>query len=219
MLEQAVDGDLRTLAIAGQRAVDGGREGGPPVGEGQVGIRAPVERRTRRARVVQLDRAAERGRGIHRIERQPCRSDRRHRRPLLDSLELAPRQLVAALGGLGAERRIVVILGGEGKGQDFSPLAMPVSRYVRAAVLIGRDGPQIRAALRDAGVPLVDAATLPDAVRLAAQRAHAGDAVLMSPACASFDMFRNYEHRAEVFREAVQALAEEAGQALEGGLA
>lgn len=126
---------------------------------------------------------------------------------------------VAALGGLGAERRIVVILGGEGKGQDFSPLAMPVSRYVRAAVLIGRDGPQIRAALRDAGVPLADAATLPEAVRLAAQRAHAGDAVLMSPACASFDMFRNYEHRAEVFREAVQALAEEAGQALEGGLA
>ncbi len=126
---------------------------------------------------------------------------------------------VAALGGLGAERRIVVILGGDGKGQDFSPLAMPVSRYVRAAVLIGRDGPQIRAALRDAGVPLVDAPTLPEAVRVAAQRAHAGDAVLMSPACASFDMFRNYEHRAEVFREAVQALAEEAGQALEGGLA
>ncbi|WP_192883116.1 UDP-N-acetylmuramoyl-L-alanine--D-glutamate ligase [Paracidovorax avenae] len=126
---------------------------------------------------------------------------------------------VAALGGLGADRRVVVILGGDGKGQDFSPLAMPVSRYVRAAVLIGRDAPQIRAALRDAGVPLVDAPTLPEAVRLAAQRAHAGDAVLMSPACASFDMFRNYEHRAEVFREAVQALADEAGQALEGGLA
>ncbi|MDA8450130.1 UDP-N-acetylmuramoyl-L-alanine--D-glutamate ligase [Acidovorax sp. NCPPB 3859] len=126
---------------------------------------------------------------------------------------------VAALGGLGADRRIVVILGGDGKGQDFSPLAMPVSRYVRAAVLIGRDAPQIRAALRDAGVPLVDAPTLPEAVRLAEQRAHAGDAVLMSPACASFDMFRNYEHRAEVFREAVQALADEAGQALEGGLA
>ncbi|AVS76253.1 UDP-N-acetylmuramoyl-L-alanine--D-glutamate ligase [Paracidovorax cattleyae] len=126
---------------------------------------------------------------------------------------------VAALGGLGADRRVVVILGGDGKGQDFSPLAMPVSRYVRAAVLIGRDGPQIRAALRDAGVPLVDAPTLPEAVRLAAQRAHAGDAVLMSPACASFDMFRNYEHRADVFREAVQALADEAGQALEGGLA
>ncbi|MFD2301252.1 UDP-N-acetylmuramoyl-L-alanine--D-glutamate ligase [Paracidovorax citrulli] len=126
---------------------------------------------------------------------------------------------VAALGGLGADRRVVVILGGDGKGQDFSPLAMPVSRYVRAAVLIGRDGPQIRAALRDAGVPLIDAPTLPEAVRLAAQRAHAGDAVLMSPACASFDMFRNYEHRAEVFREAVQTLADEAGQALEGGLA
>ena len=75
---------------------------------------------------------------------------------------------VAALGGLGADRRVVVILGGDGKGQDFSPLAMPVSRYVRAAVLIGRDAPQIRAALRDAGVPLIDAPTLPEAVRLAA---------------------------------------------------
>ncbi|SFD85894.1 UDP-N-acetylmuramoyl-L-alanine--D-glutamate ligase [Paracidovorax konjaci] len=126
---------------------------------------------------------------------------------------------VAALNGLGADRRIVAILGGDGKGQDFTPLAMPVARYARAAVLIGRDGPQIRAALQGAGVPLLDAATLPEAVRLATQRAHAGDAVLMSPACASFDMFKNYEHRAEVFREAVQALADEAGQALEGGLA
>ncbi|WCM92598.1 UDP-N-acetylmuramoyl-L-alanine--D-glutamate ligase [Acidovorax sp. NCPPB 2350] len=126
---------------------------------------------------------------------------------------------VAALGGLGADRRVVVILGGDGKGQDFSPLAAPVARYARAAVLIGRDGPQIRAALQGAGVPLIDAATLPEAVGIATQRAHAGDAVLMSPACASFDMFRNYEHRAEVFREAVQALADEAGQALEGGLA
>ncbi|MDA8519291.1 UDP-N-acetylmuramoyl-L-alanine--D-glutamate ligase [Acidovorax sp. NCPPB 4044] len=126
---------------------------------------------------------------------------------------------VAALNGLGADRRIVAILGGDGKGQDFTPLAMPVARYARAAVLIGRDGPQIRAALEGAGVPLLDAATLPEAVRLATQRAHAGDAVLMSPACASFDMFKNYEHRAEVFREAVQALADEAGQALEGGLA
>ncbi|WP_284413085.1 UDP-N-acetylmuramoyl-L-alanine--D-glutamate ligase [Acidovorax sp. SUPP3334] len=123
---------------------------------------------------------------------------------------------VAALTGLGAERRLVVILGGDGKGQDFSPLAAPVSRYARAVLLIGRDAPQIRAALRDAGVALLDAQTLPEAVALATQRAHAGDAVLMSPACASFDMFNDYEHRARVFCEAVQALANDRGQDLEG---
>ena len=123
---------------------------------------------------------------------------------------------VAALQGLGAERSIVVILGGDGKGQDFAPLAAPVSRHARAVVLIGRDGPLIRSALENAGVPLLDAATMEEAVALATQRAHAGDAVLMSPACASFDMFRNYPHRAAVFRAAVQAVADEAGQQLEG---
>ncbi|HTH81043.1 MAG TPA: UDP-N-acetylmuramoyl-L-alanine--D-glutamate ligase [Ramlibacter sp.] len=122
---------------------------------------------------------------------------------------------VAALQGLGADRKVVVILGGDGKGQDFSPLADPVSRYARAAVLIGRDGPLIRAAIEGAGVTLLDAASMEEAVKLATQRAHAGDAVLMSPACASFDMFRNYPHRAEVFRAAVQAVADEAGVALE----
>jgi UDP-N-acetylmuramoylalanine--D-glutamate ligase len=125
---------------------------------------------------------------------------------------------VAALLGLGADRRVVVILGGEGKGQDFSPLAAPVAQYARAAVLIGRDAPQIRAALEATGVPLLDAPSLEDAVRVAAGRAQAGDAVLMSPACASFDMFRNYEHRAEVFRAAVQALADEAGVSMESAL-
>ena len=122
---------------------------------------------------------------------------------------------VAALHGLGAERKIVVILGGDGKGQDFSPLAAPVARYARAVVLIGRDAPQIRAALEPAGVPLLDAASMEEAVSLAAQRAGSGDAVLMSPACASFDMFRNYPHRAEVFRAAVQGLADGAGVQLE----
>ncbi|WP_287984041.1 cyanophycin synthetase, partial [Diaphorobacter sp.] len=126
---------------------------------------------------------------------------------------------VAALTGLGADRRLVVILGGDGKGQDFSPLAAPVARYARAVVLIGRDAPQIRAALQGCGVPLQDAATLPEAVQLATQRAHVGDAVLLSPACASLDMFDNYAHRARVFCEAVQALAEDAGQTLEGGTA
>ncbi len=128
----------------------------------------------------------------------------------------------AALTGLGAERRLVVILGGEGKGQDFSPLAAPVARHCRAAILIGRDAPLIREALADtlaaAGVALLDAGSMDEAVRLATERAHAGDAVLMSPACASFDMFRDYGHRAEVFRAAVRQLADDAGTVLEGGL-
>jgi len=117
---------------------------------------------------------------------------------------------VAALTGLGPERRIVVILGGDGKGQDFSPLAAPVARHARAVVLIGRDAPQIRAALKDSGVALLDAETLPQAVQLATQRAHAGDAVLMSPACASFDMFKSYEHRAQVFCDTVRAMVDDA---------
>jgi UDP-N-acetylmuramoylalanine--D-glutamate ligase len=118
---------------------------------------------------------------------------------------------VAALQGLGAERRLVAILGGEGKGQDFSPLAGPVAQHARAVVLIGRDAAQIRAVLAPTGVPLHDAADLPSAVQQAAALAHSGDAVLLSPACASFDMFRNYEHRAQVFVDAVQTLALNAG--------
>jgi UDP-N-acetylmuramoylalanine--D-glutamate ligase len=114
---------------------------------------------------------------------------------------------VAALQGLGADRKLVLILGGEGKGQDFAPLAAPVTRYARAVVLIGRDAPLIRQALESAGVPLADAPTMQTAVDQATKLAHAGDAVLMSPACASFDMFRDYAHRAEVFCEAVKELA------------
>ncbi len=121
---------------------------------------------------------------------------------------------VAALAGLGAERKLVVILGGDGKGQDFSPLAEPVARYARAVVLMGRDAPQIESALDASRVPMSRAATLQEAVSLATGLAHAGDAVLMSPACASFDMFDNYEHRAKVFCNAVQALAQEQGVVL-----
>ncbi len=128
----------------------------------------------------------------------------------------------AALNGLGAERKLVVILGGDGKGQDFSPLAAPVARHCRAAILIGRDAPLIRealaGALQAAGVGLHDAGSMQEAVRLASEHARAGDAVLMSPACASFDMFRDYAHRAEVFVAAVALLAENAGNPMEGGL-
>ena len=83
-------------------------------------------------------------------------------------------------------------------------------------VLVGRDAPLIRTALADSGVALLQADDLPHAVALAAQRAQPGDAVLLSPACASFDMFTGYEHRARVFCDAVQAMAHDAGQSLEG---
>ncbi|QIL71540.1 UDP-N-acetylmuramoyl-L-alanine--D-glutamate ligase [Diaphorobacter sp. HDW4B] len=123
---------------------------------------------------------------------------------------------VAALSGLGPDRRLIVILGGDGKGQDFSPLALPISRYARAVVLIGRDAPQIEAALQDTGVPMLHAATMPEAVEVSSRNAQPGDGVLMSPACASMDMFDNYAHRAKVFCDAVQALADDAGQVLGG---
>ncbi|HUX90947.1 MAG TPA: UDP-N-acetylmuramoyl-L-alanine--D-glutamate ligase [Gallionellaceae bacterium] len=115
---------------------------------------------------------------------------------------------VAALNGLG--RHAVVILGGDGKGQDFSPLAPAVSRHARAVVLIGHDAGKIAAVLQDSDVPVLRAKDMNDAVRQAAAQARAGDAVLMSPACASFDMYRNYVHRAEAFISAVRTLEAEA---------
>lgn len=116
---------------------------------------------------------------------------------------------VAALDGLA--QRIVLIAGGDGKGQDFTPLAAPVARWCRAVLLIGRDAPAIRDALAETGVPLADHATLEEAVRAAGSLAEPGDAVLLSPACASFDMFKSYAHRAEVFRRAVDDLALDKG--------
>jgi len=124
---------------------------------------------------------------------------------------------VAALVGLGADMtpgRLVVILGGDGKGQDFAPLAAPVARHARAVALIGRDAAQIEAALQGCGVRMATQATLPEAVQWAFEQAQVGDAVLLSPACASLDMFRNYAHRAEVFVEAVRALAVDRGEAV-----
>ncbi len=123
---------------------------------------------------------------------------------------------VAALSGLGLERRLVVILGGEGKAQDFAPLAQPVARYVRAVVLIGRAAAQIRDVLAATGVTLVDVHTMQDAVAQASTLARSGDAVLLSPACASFDMFDNYVHRARAFVAAVAEAASAAGAVLEG---
>ncbi|MDA8109215.1 MAG: UDP-N-acetylmuramoyl-L-alanine--D-glutamate ligase, partial [Betaproteobacteria bacterium] len=113
---------------------------------------------------------------------------------------------VAALRGLA--QTCVLIAGGDGKGQDFAPLAQPVGELARRVLLIGRDAPRIAAALEPSGVPVERCASLEDAVARAARAAQPGDAVLLSPACASFDMFRDYRHRGEVFAAAVKALGD-----------
>lgn len=114
----------------------------------------------------------------------------------------------AAIAGL--PQKVVLIAGGDGKGQDFSPLVDSVAENARAVVLIGRDAPLIEQVLIDTDVPLYKAADLPEAVNIAKKIAQRGDAVLLSPACASFDMFKNYVHRAEVFVQAVTRLKEAA---------
>ncbi|MDD2928968.1 MAG: UDP-N-acetylmuramoyl-L-alanine--D-glutamate ligase [Sideroxydans sp.] len=114
----------------------------------------------------------------------------------------------AALNGLG--KQAVVILGGDGKGQDFSPLKLAVEKYARAVVLIGRDAPLIASAIAGCDKPVLNASDMDEAVRIATANAQRGDAVLMSPACASFDMYRNYLHRAEAFVAAVRKLQAEA---------
>jgi len=106
---------------------------------------------------------------------------------------------IAALRGLG--RPTVLILGGESKGQDFAPLAEPVRQFARQVLLIGRDAPLIERV-----IPGERCASLEEAVEKAARAARPGDAVLLSPACASFDMFRDYRHRGDAFAAAVRRL-------------
>jgi UDP-N-acetylmuramoylalanine--D-glutamate ligase len=108
---------------------------------------------------------------------------------------------VAALKGM--QQKVVLIAGGEGKGQDFSPLKAAVAARARAVVLIGRDSDKIAQALKGSGVPVNRAQDMDQAVKQSLSLARRGDVVMLSPACASFDMFRNYEHRAQVFVAAV----------------
>jgi UDP-N-acetylmuramoylalanine--D-glutamate ligase len=122
---------------------------------------------------------------------------------------------VAALNGLGADKtpaKLIVILGGDGKGQDFAPLREPVRRHVRAVATIGRDAPGVEAALAGLDMPITRHETLEAATRWCFEQAQLGDAILLSPACASLDMFRNYGHRAEVFAQAYRELANERGE-------
>ena len=115
---------------------------------------------------------------------------------------------LAALQGMG--RKVAIILGGDGKGQDFSPLKPALAAHGRAAALIGRDAEAIATALDGCAVPMQRCADMSEAVRWSAAQAQAGDAVLLSPACASLDMYRNYAHRAEVFVNAVRDIEREA---------
>ena len=111
---------------------------------------------------------------------------------------------VAAIKGLvKPNKSLLLIAGGVGKGQDFSPLLSAVGLGVSRVLLIGEAAQQIEEAIKESGVIISRHASLEDAVNHAAQNAHAGDIVLLSPACASFDMFKNYAHRAQVFIDAV----------------
>jgi UDP-N-acetylmuramoylalanine--D-glutamate ligase len=115
----------------------------------------------------------------------------------------------AALNGMTVP--VVLIAGGDGKGQDFSPLASAVAEHVRAVVLIGRDADAIARVLAGVRVPLLRAGSMEDAVERAFGASTPGDAVLLSPACASYDMFQSYVHRGRVFVSAVRALAQREG--------
>jgi len=111
---------------------------------------------------------------------------------------------LAAIEGLG--RPVAIVLGGDGKGQDFSPLEAALSRHGRAVALIGRDAPAIEKAIAACGLPLRRCADMREAVAWLAGQARAGDCVLLSPACASLDMYRNYAARAEAFVAAIKEL-------------
>jgi UDP-N-acetylmuramoylalanine--D-glutamate ligase len=113
---------------------------------------------------------------------------------------------IAALAGL--DRKAVLIAGGEGKGQDFAPLAAAVRAHASRVLLIGRDAARIERALATSGVSLEHCASLEAAVQRASESAATGEAVLLSPACASFDMFRDYKHRGDAFAAAVRALGD-----------
>jgi UDP-N-acetylmuramoylalanine--D-glutamate ligase len=114
---------------------------------------------------------------------------------------------LAAIEGLGADidGKLLLVAGGDGKGADFSALRAPVAAHCRAVMLLGRDAELLAAALGDS-VPLLRVQSLEEAVLRAAELAQSGDAVLLSPACASLDMFKNYEQRGQLFAAAVQGL-------------
>ena len=111
---------------------------------------------------------------------------------------------LAAIEGMG--RKVAIVLGGDGKGQDFSPLKAALKKHGRAVALMGRDAPAIETAITGCGKPMQRVGDMAEAVRWLAQQAKSGDCVLLSPACASLDMYKNYAHRAQAFIDAVKEL-------------
>ena len=120
---------------------------------------------------------------------------------------------VAAMNSLGTHQNIVAILGGDAKGQDFVPLVEPLRKFARAVVLMGKDASHIQQVLHGLEFPVLLAADMANAVAKATEHAHAADTVLLSPACSSLDMFKNYEERGNIFSECVHALVFEEGHA------
>ncbi len=164
------------------------------------------------AEICGLDRAAcltalRTFRGLpHRCQ---CIATRAGVRWVDDSKATNPGATIAALQGLGSDQgKLILIAGGMGKGADFSELGEAIARWVHRVVLLGQDGPQIERAIRGR-VPVVRVATMEAAVHQAQAWAQPGDLVLLSPACASFDLFQNFAHRGQVFAAAVQALPQE----------
>jgi UDP-N-acetylmuramoylalanine--D-glutamate ligase len=125
---------------------------------------------------------------------------------------------LAAISGLGIERKLVVILGGDGKGQDFSPLIEVVSKFVRAVVFMGKDKNIIHDALKTVDIPKATVNSMAEAVVAAEKFSQIGDAVLLSPACSSLDMFENYEHRGLEFRAEVLGSSDQHEQDLKHGV-
>lgn len=228
------DSLVREMALPGRKQITFGLD--PPIGDSDFGLLREGENiwlaqgKTRLMKTTELRIA-----GLHNMANALaamalCRAIGLPFEPLLQALRefrSLPHRMekVAAFGGVtfyddskgtnvgatvaalkGVAQRVVLIAGGDGKGQDFSPLADPVAEHARAVVLIGRDAEKIAAAVQHRGVPLHRAATMEEAVRISFMLAGRGDAVLMSPACASFDMFSNYAHRAQVFVAAVKHL-------------
>jgi UDP-N-acetylmuramoylalanine--D-glutamate ligase len=114
---------------------------------------------------------------------------------------------IAALQGMGSGRNILLIAGGQGKGADFAQLQPAVERHCKLVLLLGEDAPALQAALGQSA-PVTRVASMEEAVTVAAAQAGAGDVVLLSPACASFDMYTGYANRGEVFSRAVAQLQE-----------
>jgi UDP-N-acetylmuramoylalanine--D-glutamate ligase len=120
---------------------------------------------------------------------------------------------VAAIHSLGVDKNLVVILGGDSKGQDFTPLLKPLQQFARAVILMGKDAAQIQKVLTGVEFLVLHATDMASAVAKASAQAQTADTVLLSPACSSLDMYKNYQERGSLFGECVNALVFEEGHA------